>query len=110
MSTGRWKKLDADLLKPGFAQKTRYLTGNDADRRASHEPADRRRWDELDDPTETEEANAQNDEATDEGNGDGYLWTFPSIRVVRFYMLYNLGDSEGHDRDGTDGDIFGCSE
>lgn len=90
------------------AQETGELAGDDGDGAPRHEPRHGRRGDELDEPSETEQADGEDDESGDEGEGgcddraskDLSSWLPLDVRD-------DLGDLEGHDSDGTDGDILG---
>ena len=82
------------------------MPSDDVDGRARHISADGWRRDELDDPTEAENTETQHDEATNKRNGRRDLRTLPHIGVVPVNVGNDLGDSERHDGDRTDRDIF----
>lgn len=65
---------------------------------------------EFDEPTKTEETNAQNNESTNERDRYGNLWAIPDCAVIFFDVFDDIGNCERHDSDWTDGDILGRSE
>ena len=93
-------------LKARESQKPGNLSGYYVDGRAGHETADSRRRDELHEPPEAKETNAQDDEAANERDRGGDLGAFPLVGMLLIHMLDDLRYCEGHDCDGPDGDIF----
>ena len=93
----------------GDTQQTGYLAGDDTDSGTCHETCHGRTRDKFDDPTKTEETDAEDNETTDEGDCGSNLWIRPAIGVIMLNVRDDLSDFKRHDCDGTNGYILGGS-
>lgn len=98
------------VLEASLAEQTRDLACDDVDGGARHETANSGSRDKLDQPPETKETDAEYDETADECHRCRNLVSGPLVGVTLVDGCDNSGNREGHDSDGTDRDILGCSE
>lgn len=98
------------VLEASLAEQTGDLACDDVDGGARHETANGGSRDELDQPPEAKETDAEHDETADECHRRRNLVSGPLVGVTLVDSCDNPGNREGHDSDGTDRDILGCSE
>lgn len=98
------------VLETSLAKQTGDLACDDVDGGARHETANSGSRDELDQPPEAKETDAEHDETADECHRCRNLVSGPLIGVTLVDCCDNPGHREGHDGDGADRDILGCSK
>jgi len=86
------------------------LSGSNCERRASHETADSRCRNELDEPTDPQKTHAQGNESSNDSQNGGDVWSSPHTRVLGFDMIDDLRNEDRHNRDRTDRHILGRGE
>lgn len=94
------------LLKAGETHEPWHLPGDNVDSRACHETADGGRWDELDYPSKTQQADAKHNESTEECDSRCYFGSCPHSGVRSIDMFDDLRYRKRHDSDGADGHIL----
>ena len=82
------------LLESGDAHQAWDLTSHNVDCRTSHEPTDRRCWNELNKPTQAKNAYTEDDETADECHSGRNLGTSPLVSVRLLYVFDDLGNRE----------------
>lgn len=109
------ERVDDDLerLFPGVQsrvdpEKGGHLTSGDVDGGPGHETGYRWLGDEFDNPSQSQQADSENDETRDERQGGSDHLRLPSFAsMVLLHIRDDVGGLQRHDSDGSDGDVFG---
>ena len=101
---------EVNVLETCNSHKTRELSCRNGDGRASHETTDGGGWDELDEPTDSEQTHAEGDKPADERKSSGDCMRLPSVSVSVDDVLDDFRYGEGHDSDWTNRHILGGGE
>lgn len=108
------ERVDDDLerLFPGVQsrvdpEKGGHLTSGDVDSGPGHETGYRGLRDEFYNPSQPQQADSEDDETGDECQGSGDHLRLPSFAgMVLLHVRDDVGGLQGHDSDGSDGDVF----
>ena len=99
-----------DPLETTDSHESRQLARHDVQRGSRHEATDSRRGNELDEPAQMQEADAENDETADKGHRGRNLRSVPLVGMARVDESNDLGDGERHDGDRPNGHVLGSRE